>query len=311
MLVGVIAEESLMPSAIVDSLFVREAANAADVVNAGFVISILVDNPALASDLIDAFVGHVITELASAADVINAGIVAAAAIAEVITAIDSPNVPTIYVAAIDESSSASMAITLATQVTTWNSSDKSINIVLSGGNLIVTSTAANSTDQAVRSINPQSSGKWYFETTWSNGGSGADTGVGIATASAVLTSVGNNVSLAVMTFCVTGNIYNNASNTAISLGPFSAGSVICMAVDMDNKRMWFRKDAGNWNNSGTANPATNTGGFNISTLFTSGVPAYAIYSVNATAANAGTVTANFGASAFAQSIPSGFTAWNG
>ena len=59
-----------------------------------------------------------------------------------------------------------------------------------------------------------------------------------------------------------------------------------------------------WNNSGTANPATGVGGIS------SGVagPYYA----SASSSSASTsYTANFGASAFSFTMPSGFTSWNG
>jgi hypothetical protein len=50
----------------------------------------------------------------------------------------------------------------------------------------------------------------------------------------------------------------------ISTGAGSAGDRLCVAVDPVNGRAWARLNSGNWNNSGTADPATNTGGINIS-----------------------------------------------
>jgi hypothetical protein len=69
--------------------------------------------------------------------------------------------------------------------------------------------------------------------------------------------------------------------------------------------VWFKKQGGtNWNNSGTANPATGVGG-----LLLSG--AGAIYLLGTLFGNTpgDTGTVNFGATAFIGTVPSGFTAW--
>jgi hypothetical protein len=42
--------------------------------------------------------------------------------------------------------------------------------------------------------------------------------------------------------------------------------VVELAVDIPNKLLWLRKNGGNWNNSGAANPATGAGGLSISSL---------------------------------------------
>jgi hypothetical protein len=86
------------------------------------------------------------------------------------------------------------------------------------------------------------------------------------------------------------------------LGTWANGTVGGIAVDLDNRKIWFRKaPAGNWNNSGTADPATNAGGVTI--------PAGTMVPfVTFGAAAAGFVwTANFGASTFTGAVPSGFT----
>jgi hypothetical protein len=90
------------------------------------------------------------------------------------------------------------------------------------------------------------------------------------------------------------------------VGALTAGDVVCLAIDHPNQRLWFRKNGGNWNNSGTANPATNIGGFNISAVFTA-TNTFALVTFASTGLNH---TANFGAATFAQTMPSGFSAWN-
>jgi hypothetical protein len=49
-------------------------------------------------------------------------------------------------------------------------------------------------------------------------------------------------------------------------GDIGVGGVLCMAVDRPNNLLWVRHNNGNWNGSGTANPATGTGGISISGL---------------------------------------------
>ena len=89
------------------------------------------------------------------------------------------------------------------------------------------------------------------------------------------------------------------------LGAFAAGQIACIALDLTGQLIWFRKGAaGNWNGSGTANPATGAGGYAVS-FVGAGVAAYALYSSN-NATPTGLVTANFGDSAFAGVVPAGF-----
>lgn len=62
--------------------------------------------------------------------------------------------------------------------------------------------------------------------------------------------------------------------------------------------IWFRQNNGNWNNSGTANPTTNTGGYPLTGLQSAMIP-FGIADNNG-------ITFNFGASSFAHTVPSGF-----
>ena len=103
---------------------------------------------------------------------------------------------------------------------------------------------------------------------------------------------------------MSGNIWSNGTTTGISLGARSAGNVIGVAIDLDNRKIWFRvAPSGNWNNSGTANPATNTGGIVHPTGTM--VPFCTFGGVSGTAGT--TFTANFGATAFSGAAPPGFT----
>jgi hypothetical protein len=86
---------------------------------------------------------------------------------------------------------------------------------------------------------------------------------------------------------------------------WTTGTVIDEAVDLVNNRVWYRAGGGNWNGSGTANPATNTGGIDISTLNPG--PYFAANSLGTTVGE--TYTVNFGATAYSFAAPSGFGNW--
>ena len=189
-------------------------------------------------------------------------------------------------------------------MTTWNPADKSANVTLSNGNL--TAIGSTTADGAVRSSNSQSSGsKVYFEVSWVTATGTADTGCGIATSSAALGSIGSSSTGGLMVYTATGNIWFNGSSLSLSVGQVGTRS-ICFAVDLVNSQIWVRRDSDNWNNSGTANPSTNTGGINISALFPTN-NAFAVATFQGTTQQA---TINFGASAFSFTVPSGFSRWD-
>src|SRR5215471_1377213 len=104
MLIGVVAEEGLISSAIVGSMIMREDANALDFVNAGFdVPSLLVDDPASAGDFIDAYLGQIMLEATSAGDVVDALISATGifTVIEATTAADAPDAAILSYATFD------------------------------------------------------------------------------------------------------------------------------------------------------------------------------------------------------------------
>lgn len=183
--------------------------------------------------------------------------------------------------------------------TTWNPADHSANMSLSNGNLTATTT---NWSVGVRSITGYSSGKYYLEITMANG-SGTIDAVGLGTITSDLTS-----QLPVGTVGVAGaNVWVNGASVQAGWSGFPAnGTVVGIAVDLSAQLIWFRAaPSGNWNNSGTANPATATGGTSFSVLG-AGVKLYPLFEVGAGTGHA--ATANFGGSAFSGTVPSGFTA---
>jgi hypothetical protein len=79
-----------------------------------------------------------------------------------------------------------------------------------------------------------------------------------------------------------------------------------MAVDFTAQLSWFRKNGGNWNGSGTANPATGVGGNSFSYL--TGGPFFIAANLNVGAASYA-LTLNAGGTAYAFAAPAGFGNW--
>jgi uncharacterized protein (TIGR02217 family) len=183
--------------------------------------------------------------------------------------------------------------------TTWNPSDL-LNVTLSGGNLVATPTGQG----LVRSVDSLASGKFYFEIAMAGANAGGCV-LGMATAAGNLsTLVLTGVASAILNGQGTVNV-NGTNLGGGLLGPSVSGTPFCIAVDLGAKLIWFRNGAsGNWNGSGTANPATGVGGFSIASLVNPGLGLFAC--CGATGVNVA-MTANFGGSAFTGAVPSGFT----
>jgi len=92
-------------------------------------------------------------------------------------------------------------------------------------------------------------------------------------------------------------------NSLVAMGAFVANDVVGIAIDLGAHLFWARKNAGNFNNSGTANPATATGG--LAFTADSYAPAVAWFSNAVNDA----YTMNVGATAYANAAPAGFGNW--
>jgi hypothetical protein len=273
---------SLRPPRSAIAADVAETATAADTSTIGNIIfATLVDDPASVGELVDAYLGEIMLEAASAVDVADSGLAYATAIDETGTA-----------ASLQDASTVSTA-------NTWNASD-AVSITLSGGNLTATSTT---TTAGVRHTTGHSSGKYYWEVTLTNWNS-TSTETGLATSSAALAG-GGIAGQAVVTKSVggfNGSIYINGTDSGGRLGILS-NNIVGIAADLTAGLIWFRlAPSGNWNGSGTANPATGAGGISLGALAGNTLlPIFAALSANED------VTGNFGGSAFTGAVPSGFT----
>lgn len=180
-------------------------------------------------------------------------------------------------------------------------------VTLSGGNLVATNTGTTSADQGARvaAASGKTSGKYYFEmipTTLINGG---NIGFGVGTTASTYSNMGGTATVGALVF-KSGNIWVNGSNSGLSLVTFAQGSEAGIAVDLDNRKIWFRKaksPAGPWNNNASHDPSTNVGGITI--------PAGTMVPFCTFGGLAGVVnnvtTLNAGTTAFASAAPAGFT----
>lgn len=182
--------------------------------------------------------------------------------------------------------------------TTLNPADKSTIAALSNGNLTITNTGTTGNQAAARSVKPIAAGeKKYFEARLDSFVAADVLALGIVDSAFNLTSGSGNQ----IAYWNNDGIYNLTDTLVAALGTaISGSSIIRIAVDnTSNKRVWFSLDGGNWNGSGSADPATNVGGVDITGMAN-------VYACLAVWSNSRVATANFGPS-WAYAVPSGFT----
>jgi hypothetical protein len=179
--------------------------------------------------------------------------------------------------------------------TTWNPSDKSAGITLSGANLVASGTNNGSN---VRSTTSKSSGKWYFEVTATAVGDLSN--IGIADAAFPFPNALGSFDAHAAGYDSLGNLHANTNATLIAASTYTTGDVIGVAVDVPNHKIYWSLN-GVWQNS--AVPASGTGG--IDYITTSAIFA-AVYFSTSTLVS---LTANFGQNSFAHAPPTGFSPW--
>lgn len=184
---------------------------------------------------------------------------------------------------------------------------------LTNGNLTITASAAAGLSW---STTAHATGKWHTEVTLGGVATQGNQGFGIGTSNADMSAgIGTDVagtSLANYTGTETGafsiNIYAlNTSKVNATAGGAGPNDTMAIEIDFDAQLLWYRASyASQWNNSGTANPATGVGGISFAAWLTKG-PAY-YFGLNPFVSGY-VQTANFGATAFAVTPSSGFNAW--
>lgn len=181
------------------------------------------------------------------------------------------------------------ALSYATTYATWNPSDKSTDVSLSGGNLVVAKSLQN-WPGGVRSTIGKASGKWYWEVTVTTAHADRTYCVGAATASASLVSTagcfGAADNLGWSYYGNTGNRIYSTNTSAACGATYTTGDVIGLALDVDAGTLAYYKN-GSLQCTQTGLTGTIYAGANV-------------YDTT------GSLTANFGASAFSYSVPAGF-----
>ncbi len=184
---------------------------------------------------------------------------------------------------------------------TWNPSDCTSGMVFSDSDLAVSGAASGFL--AVRATLSQSSGKWYWECAI-GGTTGHGIQIGIASAAMTLAlngstgQVGNDIYSWGWNTWGGSQILHNAAVIGSPSVQFTAGDTVMIAWDADAGKLWFGLNGtwifGDGPESGTNPAATGVTG----TLF----PATTVYYTSAD----NLVTANFGATSFAYTPPTGF-----
>lgn len=179
--------------------------------------------------------------------------------------------------------------------TTFNGGDKAAGITLSNGDLTATMNGGNQWN-AVRTYFSTSSGKWYWEVTVDvDPASAYFFAGGIGTSSETLTYPGNTTE-GYGYYGNNGNKYN--SSNSVYGDTYTAGDIIGVALDLDSGKIWFSKN-GVWQASGNPVSGVNEAYSGVAGTFYAMIGLYA---------NTRAVTANFGATDFVYTVPTGYNA---
>jgi len=181
----------------------------------------------------------------------------------------------------------------------FNPDDKATAIFLSNGNLNVGKTGLLGW-VSVRANIGRSSGKFYLESSF-NFFTNSFIGFGVGNSSQTLSSfVGSSTnSIGLIT---DGNSFSNGSPTD-TINFFTNTNICSIAVDLNIRKIWFRKQNEAWNSkiAGVQNPATSEGGLNV--------PAGVIFPIASVQRDTDSQTGRFKLSDFSFSAPSGFLPW--
>jgi hypothetical protein len=194
---------------------------------------------------------------------------------------------------------------------------------LTNGNL--TYTGHSSTNYSgVHSSLAASSGKWYAEFKCTGGGGAVDMMMGAGNGLFNATAPGAG-SQDYVIFGYDGKIYNSGSGSTYG-SALTSGDIICVAMDLDNNKLYFRKNGDAWFNSGVptsgstgtgaqALPTSTTGVYHflIGDYGSSGTPVcdanFGSGYFGTTAVSSANADAN-GHGAFEYSVPTGYYAMN-
>lgn len=170
---------------------------------------------------------------------------------------------------------------------------------LSGGNLTINATANNGKPTGGRSIAAVIVGqKKYFEYTLVFSGQD-NVDVGIASSDMNLDH-GGQAGQHLLLYWINDGIYDDSNTVETGFSNSQPSpTIVRVAVSKVSNRVWFAVNGSVWNNDGSADPALNIGGYDISAFPD-------VYAIGQSWVIGDTVTANFGAIPFAYPAPAGF-----
>lgn len=181
--------------------------------------------------------------------------------------------------------------------TFWNPKDGDfVDYAFSNNNMVATKTGST-TNGNLRSNTSKSAGKLYFEV--SNATSAANLLVGIETLAEINYPGSSN---GYSYYATTGNRFANGAQLAYG-ATFTAGDLIGVAIDFANGKIFFSKN-GTWQNSGDPVAGTGYAATGISGTYYIGIGR------GTTGGIAVSTNLNTGATPFAYTPPSGYSAWD-
>ncbi len=193
----------------------------------------------------------------------------------------------------------------------WASGHKAADAALSGTPLL---TATMTTTDLVGSnvfATVVIAKKVYWEAVVTGTGiAAAGFGIGIGTTASSVTNqvfMGTSAAPDTLAWYNVGGIHVNSSQIA-TWAAFATGNRLCFAVDGPAALIWGRVANGNWNNNGSANPATGTLGLTIPSAVTASpmVPGATLYST----ATPDSVVAAFASTSWSFAAPAGFESFD-
>ena len=133
--------------------------------------------------------------------------------------------------------------------------------------------------------------------------SDSNTCFGVATSAATFANLSGSNGTGGAVIFKNGDIAINGTRVVTGSTALSAGTKVFVVIDFVHQKIYFKNGSGNYNNSGTANPATNTGGLDISVFYNQFLFPVAVVATG----DSDSLTFNFGATSFTATVPSGFT----
>lgn len=194
-----------------------------------------------------------------------------------------------------------LLLTYSVQSVFWTSPYNTTSYTFSNGALTVTRIAGASPFNIIANSGIPGGAKRYFESIVTNPVITADEwAVGIASSQFNVAGNGFGFTANSIGIYETTGVYINSVN--VLAASLVTGDNVGIAVDTTNNRIWFRINGGNWNNSPSANPATNVGGIDISTL-----NAFPLFPVAFLLRVNEAISSKFIAASWVYAAPGGFT----